>query len=189
MFDIKQICADKLEIAILVIKEVCGWYRIEQLPLVGINGRISRTLAWFIPDENRIEFSRKILVVGSDDEIKDTARHEAIHFVLDQLGLPSNDGDKCFEATLKRHHISSTKTFAYSNKQSSEWQRLSQAVSRQRYDYYLYCELCGAPYQNLNYYHDFRDFRIGSLSEARAMTVITECQECGGPLYWERTKV
>lgn len=89
------------------------------IPIV-VNNRLSRTLGRFqrvtMMGESfscRIEISGNMIKYYSYDEVISTLKHECIHYVLFEKGLPFQDGQPLFEKELAKHgsHSSGTKKY------------------------------------------------------------------------------
>lgn len=86
------------------------------IPIV-INGRLSSTLACYVTIGSgknekpiRIEISKKYLMYGNLEDIKQTIKHELIHHIMHLQGKPFNDGHPEFEAELIKQGSHSTET-------------------------------------------------------------------------------
>ncbi|WP_370644753.1 SprT-like domain-containing protein [Sporosarcina sp. ACRSL] len=58
----------------------------------------------------RIEIASFVIKYGARTTVIDTLLHECVHYALNVLGEPNDDGHPHFEAELKRHGVSSTET-------------------------------------------------------------------------------
>ena len=82
---------------------------------IEINGRLRRAQGRYISsyDDNepkRIELAKFLINYGTDSVIKDTLKHELVHYAFHVQGLPFDDGDKVFEDELRRLGIRSSGT-------------------------------------------------------------------------------
>lgn len=79
---------------------------------IEINGRLSRAQGRYISsydekEPKRIELAKFLINYGTDSAIKDTLKHELVHYAFHVQGLPFDDGDKEFEDELVRLGIGS----------------------------------------------------------------------------------
>lgn len=88
-------------------------YQLElEIPIV-INNRLRIAMAkyvtqWKTDIPKRIELAGSLLKYGHEDVIVDTLKHELVHYALNVLNLPCDDGDDYFENELKRLNIGAT---------------------------------------------------------------------------------
>lgn len=82
-----------------------------------INGRLKRTFGRFIHDTQgrpcSIELSRTFVCEHPEHEVLDVLRHELIHYALFTLGKPHTDSSPIFQAELRKHGVSKTRTYPY----------------------------------------------------------------------------
>ena len=82
---------------------------------IEINGRLRRAQGRYISayddiEPKRIELAKFLIDYGTDSVIKDTLKHELVHYAFHLQGLPFNDGDKEFEEELRRLGIRSSES-------------------------------------------------------------------------------
>ena len=82
---------------------------------IKINGRLRRVQGRYISsyadnEPKRIELAKFLIDYGTDSIIKDTLKHELVHYAFHLQGLPFNDGDKEFEEELRRLGIRSSES-------------------------------------------------------------------------------
>ena len=82
---------------------------------IEINGRLRRAQGRYISsyddkEPKRIELAKFLIEYGTDNVIKDTLKHELVHYAFHLQGLPFNDGDKEFEEELRRLGIRSSES-------------------------------------------------------------------------------
>lgn len=73
---------------------------------IKINGRMTRTMGQFRARNGiakEIHISKMLLQYNTLEEIKDTIRHECIHYALYELELPWRDRDATFQKHLRMH--------------------------------------------------------------------------------------
>lgn len=98
-------------------------YGLELSIPVKLNGRLKRALGRFITIRkngvrvaHELDFAKDLVNNGTIQQIKDVARHEAIHYAMFKLGRPYEDGQEEFEAELRKHNASSTNTLRVKRK-------------------------------------------------------------------------
>lgn len=97
------------------LAEVLPEYGLHNYVKFNINNRMSRTLAWFVPGDwnsiTTIELSGKYAKLALQDpidgvsEIKDTLKHEIIHYALWRTKKPYEDGTVEFEEALAKFNV------------------------------------------------------------------------------------
>lgn len=78
------------------------------------NNRLRKTLGRYLATMEdaplRIEIAGYVFKYATTAVIIDTLKHELIHYALHVRGEPNDDGHPHFEAELRKHEASSTKT-------------------------------------------------------------------------------
>ena len=90
-------------------------YGMELYIPIKINGHLRRAQGRYISsyddkEPKRIELAKTLIKYGTDNVIKDTLKHELVHYAFHVQGLPFNDGDKEFEDELRRLGIGSSES-------------------------------------------------------------------------------
>lgn len=89
-----------------------------KIPL-NLNGRLTKTLGYFLHRINnrtgertpvKLDISRHLVEKNNPDVVLDILKHELIHYVMFERGLPFRDGDKEFENELALHGVVSQST-------------------------------------------------------------------------------
>ncbi|UUV46318.1 SprT family protein [Bacillus phage vB_BanS-Thrax2] len=80
-----------------------------------LNGRLSKTLGWFIYKKKAnkpvaVHLNKKFVQNNDEDIILNVLRHELVHYALFMQGKPHGDGQTYFENELKRKGIVSQST-------------------------------------------------------------------------------
>lgn len=79
-----------------------------------ISNRMKTTLGYFQHNKKepiKIHMSQEFINTHPREHVIDVFKHELVHYALFVQGKPYRDGTECFESTLKRLGISSTKTY------------------------------------------------------------------------------
>jgi predicted SprT family Zn-dependent metalloprotease len=76
-------------------------------PELVINKRSTSTMGFYNHKHRYIEISDYVLLSGNEKEIKDTLKHEIIHYVCHVSGKQYRDGQKEFEDMLKAYEAPS----------------------------------------------------------------------------------
>lgn len=169
-----------LDLAETTIVSVLDDYHIVERPIIGVNTRLSTALGRCILGPMipwQIEFNPDILLVGSDADIADIARHEATHLVLAIRGLPYDDGDYYFELALRNSHTQPTGTYRFSHQQLSYLSWVRDHQHQYHFNFYAECTSCHWRYP----YRRTSDC-IATRAEANAIAQLYRCERCRGEL-------
>jgi SprT-like protein len=80
-----------------------------------LNGRLSKTLGWFIYKKKSnipvaVHLNKKFAQNNDQDLVLNVLKHELVHYALFMQGKPHSDGESYFENELKRRGIISQST-------------------------------------------------------------------------------